>query len=68
MRRYYRKDGTYVRPHMRSSPNQSNSDNYGPSQRDSELMNPRNRDYDGDGTPNYLDTDDDNDGVSDNSD
>lgn len=58
---YYRKDGTYVRPHIRSSPNQYQWDNYGPSRSDSELMNPRARDNDGDGTPNYLDRDDDND-------
>lgn len=63
---YYRSDGTYVRPHIRSSPNQSIQDNYGPSQSDSQLMNPRGRDYDGDGTPNYLDSDSDNDGISDN--
>jgi len=62
---YYRNDGTYVRPHIRSSPNQNKWDNYGPSQNDSELMNPRSRDYDSDGTPNYLDTDDDNDGTTD---
>ncbi len=68
VRGYYRSDGTYVRPHIRSSPNQSRSDNYGSSNSDSELMNPRSRDNDGDGTPNYLDNDDDNDGVSDNND
>lgn len=63
---YYRSDGTYVRPHVRSSPDRSRSNNYGPSRRSSELMNPRSRDADGDGTPNYLDNDDDNDGISDN--
>lgn len=68
VRGYYRKDGTYVRPHIRSSPNQYKFDNYGPSRSDSELMNPRSRDNDRDGTPNYLDNDDDNDGVSDDSD
>lgn len=62
---YYRKDGTYVRPHVRSSPNQYKWDNYGPSRSDSELMNPRSRDNDRDGTPNYLDYDDDNDGTFD---
>jgi len=30
VRGYYRKDGTYVRPHIRSSPNQYKYDNYGP--------------------------------------
>lgn len=28
-------------------------------------MNPRSRDNDRDGTPNYLDNDDDNDGIAD---
>lgn len=65
---YTRKDGTYVRPHIRSAPNNSKSDNYGPSKSDSELMNPRSRDHDGDGNPNYLDKDDDNDGISDDND
>jgi hypothetical protein len=62
---YYRKDGTYVRPHIRSSPNSSRSDNYGPSQNSDQLMNPRSRDYDSDGIPNYMDRDDDNDGIRD---
>jgi hypothetical protein len=62
---YYRKDGTYVRPHIRSAPDHSLSNNYGPSTTDSQLMNPRSRDYDGDGAPNYLDYDDDNDGAGD---
>lgn len=65
---YYRKDGTYVRPHVRSSPNQYKYDNYGPSRSDSELMNPQSRDKDRDGVPNYRDKDDDNDGKSDDSD
>lgn len=62
---YYRSDGTYVRPHVRKSPDNSLSNNYGPSQHDRELMNPRSRDYDRDGTSNYRDNDDDNDGVKD---
>ena len=62
---YYRSDGTYVRPHVRSSPNQYKSDNYGPSRNSYELTNPRSRDNDRDGTANYLDFDDDNDGVYD---
>ena len=65
---YYRKDGTYVRPHIRSSPDRFKSNNYGPSRSDHELMNPRSRDYDRDGVPNYLDSDSDNDGIGDNSD
>ncbi len=62
---YYRKDGTYVRSHVRSSPDEYKWNNYGPSQSDDELMNPRSRDYDNDGVPNYMDKDDDNDGTSD---
>ena len=65
---YYRKDGTYVRPHIRSSPDGYKWNNYGPSQNSSELMNPRSRDYDSDGIPNYRDMDSDNDGVLDDSD
>ena len=62
---YTRKDGTYVRPHIRSSPDSSRSNNYGPSQSNSQLMNPNSRDYDRDGTPNAYDADDDNDGAHD---
>lgn len=65
---YYRKDGTYVRPHIRSSPDSYKWNNYGPSRHDSELLNPQNRDSDKDGSPNYLDLDDDNDGTGDDSD
>ncbi len=60
---YYRSDGTYVRPHYRSSPDSYKWNNYGPSQNTFELTNPRSRDYDKDGTPNYLDFDDDNDRI-----
>jgi len=63
---YYRSDGTYVRPHIRSSPDRYRSNNYGPSQNSRQLMNPRSRDYDRDGVPNYLDRDSDNDGIMDN--
>lgn len=62
---YYRNDGTYVRPHYRSAPDSIKSNNYGPSRSSSELMNPRSRDNDMDGWPNYLDYDDDNDGLLD---
>lgn len=68
VRGYYRKDGTYVRPHVRSSPDQYKYNNYGPSKTDDELMNGKSRDNDNDGTPNYLDTDDDNDGKTDDND
>ena len=63
---YYRDDGTYVRPHIRSSPDNSLANNYGPSQNSYQLMNPRSRDYDNDGIPNYFDRDSDNDGIGDN--
>ena len=65
IRGYYRKDGTYVQPYVRSSPNSIKRDNYGPSQDNYQRMNPRSRDYDSDGIPNYIDRDDDNDGYSD---
>ena len=65
---YYRKDGTYVRPHVRSSPDSHKWNNYGPSRSSDQLMNPRSRDSDGDGIPNYLDHDDDNDGIHDDND
>lgn len=68
VRGYYRRDGTYVRPYVRSSPDSYRWNNYGPSRDSSQLMNPRSRDADGDGISNYLDTDDDNDGVLDDSD
>lgn len=62
---YYRKDGTYVRPHVRSAPDGYKWNNYGPSEDSWQLTNPRSRDYDGDGVPNYLDRDSDNDGIFD---
>jgi len=65
---YTRSDGTYVRPHVRSAPDSSRANNYGPSQTTQELMNPRTRDYDRDGISNYRDSDDDNDGTWDNND
>jgi hypothetical protein len=65
VRGYYRKDGTYVRPHIRSSPDSYRWNNYGPSRNSYELMNPRTRDNDLDGTPNYLDWDSDNDLIGD---
>ena len=65
VRGYYRKDGTYVQPYVRSSPNSEKWDNYGPSQDSYQFSNPRSRDYDSDGIPNYMDRDDDGDGYSD---
>ena len=65
VRGYYRKDGTYVRPHVRSNPDGQKWNNYGPSRNESERMNPRLRDNDGDGIPNYRDRDDNNNGIPD---
>jgi hypothetical protein len=65
VKEYFRKNGTYVRPHIRSSPDAFKSNNYGPSRTDSQLMLPRTRDADLDGTPNYLDQDDNNNGIGD---
>lgn len=62
---YHRKDGTYVRPHIRSAPDGTKSNNYGPSRNSYELTAPRMRDSDKDGVPNYRDRDDDNDGLDD---
>ena len=62
---YYRSDGTYVQPHYRSSPDRYKWNNYGPSRNYYQRMNPRSRDNDNDGLPNYLDMDDDNDGILD---
>ena len=57
---YFRKDGTYVEPHYRSSPDGYKWNNYGSG------SGPRfQRDNDNDGMPNYQDYDDDNDGISD---
>lgn len=70
---YYRKDGTYVRPHHRSSPDNDLSNNYGraSSQQTKQYQSlpvipSYNNDYDNDGTANRYDKDDDNDGVGDN--
>jgi len=62
---YYRSNGTYVQPHIRPTPNSVKWDNYGASKNSSELMNPKARDADRDGIPNYRDHDDNNNGISD---
>ncbi|MDN5849123.1 MAG: hypothetical protein L0H63_05720 [Nitrococcus sp.] len=62
---YLRSDGTYVRPHVKSSPDNRISNNYGPSQSGFELMRPYARDYDSDRLSNVLDVDSDNDGLGD---
>jgi len=70
---YYRKDGTYVRPHHRSSPDGDLSNNYGraSSQQRQQYQGyttlpSQNNDYDNDGVANRYDKDDDNDGINDN--
>jgi len=63
---HHRSDGTFVRPHIKKSPDGSRANNYGPSQKSSELMQPQNRDYDKNSIPNYRGSDDDSDGVHDN--
>lgn len=68
VRGYTRKDGTYVQPYVRSSPDSYKSNNYGNKtyeERQGGYSNPYTRDSDRDGVPNYLDTDDDNDGRHD---
>ena len=69
---YYRKDGTYVRPHWRSKPDGIKSNNYGPAsyrQRQQyqglSVIPSYNNDYDDDGIANRYDLDDDNDGIMD---
>lgn len=72
---YTRKDGTYVRPHHRSSPDNDVSNNYGSAsyqQRQQyqgyQTLPSYNNDYDNDGVVNRYDKDDDNDGIADNQD
>jgi hypothetical protein len=62
---YYRSDGTYVSPYAGLSADAFTGSNYGPSQNNSQLLNPLSRDYEHDGVPNYLSPDDDGDGIVD---
>jgi len=68
---YTRKDGTYVAPHIRSSPDAYKWNNYGPSSSSPNYLGkghvtaPSTRDHDGDGVANMFDYDDDNDGTND---
>jgi hypothetical protein len=67
VRGYYRSNGTYVAPHVRSAPDGIRSNNFGPS-RGSGYSNPYLRDNDNDGVPNHRDSDDNNNGIYDDSD
>ena len=58
---YFRDDGTDVEPHIRSSPDGSISNNYGPSENDFQRLNPSARDADDDGLSNSMDLNSDND-------
>jgi hypothetical protein len=63
VRGYTRSNGTYVAPHVRSSPDSTKSNNYGAKSKSSTGL--YDRDTDDDGTYNQYDEDDDNDGISD---
>lgn len=68
---YIRSDGTYVAPYVRSSPDGTRTNNYGPSSSGSGYPvygygTPAwSRDSDRDGIANAFDGDDDNDGIGD---
>ncbi|MBE8182384.1 MAG: hypothetical protein HAW61_02530 [Candidatus Portiera sp.] len=63
---YTKSDGTYVRGHCRSRPDNQKWNNYGPSRSTPQLTNPYLRDNDRDGISNQYDYADDNDRVFDN--
>jgi len=63
--RAYRRGASLVRSTIRSAPNRTRTDNFGPSRNAGELLRPLARDTDGDGIPNYADRDDDNDTIPD---
>lgn len=60
---YYRKNGTYVSPHVRSAPDSTRSNNYGSTSTFS--TGTYDRDRDNDGIYNQYDTDDNNNGIHD---
>ncbi len=68
---YYRKDGTYVAPHIRSEANSTKADNYGPSSTSplysgkGSVTPPSTRDADRNGSANRFSSDDDSDTVHD---
>ncbi len=62
---YHEPDNITVKPIIKKQ-DDSKTSNYGPAMNESERRNPKLRDFDKDGIPNYKDKDDDNDGVPDN--
>lgn len=68
---HYRKNGTYVAPHIRSAPDSTKSNNYGRASSFPQYgskrgyADPNTRDSDRDGIANQYDDDDDNDGILD---
>ncbi|MEH0862271.1 hypothetical protein [Halobacteriovorax sp. DPLXC-1] len=66
---YTRKDGTYVRGHYRSTPDNTKTNNLGRGRYNDSSYGTYNeavtRDDDNDGIYNQFDNDDDNDGISD---
>ena len=62
---YDRDDESTVSTHYRAKPDQFVWNNFGPSLTNEEFLKPYIRDYDRDGIPNYLDIDDDADGIID---
>lgn len=71
VRGYTKKDGTYVAPHIRSEPNSTKTDNYGPSSTSplytgkGSVTPPSTRDADRNGSANKYSWDDDSDSVHD---
>lgn len=68
---YVRRDGTYVAPHIRSAPNSTKTDNYGPSRTSPQytgkgsVTSPYTRDADRNGSANLFSHDDDSDTIHD---
>lgn len=71
VRGYTKKDGTYVPPHVRSSPDGTKANNYGPSSTSplysgtGSITPPSSRDADQNGSANRFSRDDDSDGIHD---
>jgi len=69
---YYRKNGTYVRPHYRSNPNSTKADNYGSASyqqrqatKNDPVLHSYNNDQNNDGIKNKDTNDDDGNGIHD---